>query len=158
MEFNRKMKNSMIDVTPFLLFESSADSEDAIADDVLRRHHYHNHHQEKHEEKEEESMDDDVESCSYDHSFHVNVKTNHDNHHQVHAYGVGHGQYDHDHGDVYDGNREEINDDDDDDDDDNNDDNWGESKMIDQEKRCHELCVDSSSLDDRQFWETCLDS
>ncbi|KAI3749312.1 hypothetical protein L2E82_19919 [Cichorium intybus] len=145
MEWNWKMKNGMIDVTPFLLFESSADSEDSIADDDLGHHHrHHNHHQEKHEEKEEEILDDDVESCSYDHPFHPNVKTTHDTHHQVHEYDDGH-----DHGHRYDDNGEDMDDDDD---------NWGESKMMGQEKRCHGLCADSSNLDDRQFWETCLDS
>ncbi|KAI3732434.1 hypothetical protein L1987_63639 [Smallanthus sonchifolius] len=74
MEWNWKMKIGMTDVTPFLLFESSADYDDVITDV----------HQEYEKEQEAMDDDDDDESCSYDHSFHVNIKT-HVNHHQDHG-------------------------------------------------------------------------
>ncbi|PWA88321.1 hypothetical protein CTI12_AA121820 [Artemisia annua] len=91
-------------------------------------------------------MDDDAESWSYDHSFHGHVIKSHDKHHQAHRYDDGyhddHKFHDHD----YEDDEEEM--------DDYN--NWGDSKMIGQEKRCHDLGVDLSHLNDRQFWETCL--
>ncbi|KAI3819287.1 hypothetical protein L1987_13113 [Smallanthus sonchifolius] len=135
MEWDWKMKTWTTDVTPFLLFESSADSDDVITD--VRQEH----------EKEQEAMDDDAESCCYDHSFQVNVKT-HVNHHQDH----GDDDNGHDHAHNYHCYDDDVDDDDDDDK------NWGDSKMIGHEKRCHEVCVDSSNLDDRNFWETCLAS
>ncbi|GJT15417.1 hypothetical protein Tco_0874123, partial [Tanacetum coccineum] len=92
-----------------------------------------------------------TESWSYDHSFHGHdhdhVKT-HAKHLQAHRYDDGyhddhkfHG-HDHDHED----DEEDMDDDE----------NWGDSKMVGKEKRRHDLVIDSSHLNDRQFWETCL--
>ncbi|GKC72803.1 hypothetical protein Tco_1118686 [Tanacetum coccineum] len=161
MEWNWKIYNgSMVDMTPYLLLESSADSDDSNKDvysyndnhqydDSSNRQEEQQQEQEHEHEQEQVAMDDDAESWSYDHSFHGydHVKT-HAKHLQAHRYDGGYHDnhkfhvHDHDHED----DEEDMDDDE----------NWGDSKMIGQEKRWHDSVVDSSHLNDRQFWETCL--
>nr|GEX90847.1 hypothetical protein [Tanacetum cinerariifolium] len=148
MEWNWKIYNGMVDMTPYLLLESSADSDDSNRD-VYRyndNHQYHDSYSRQEEQQEEQEQkqvatDDDAESCSYDHSFH-----GHD-HVKTHAKDLQAHMYDHEfHVHVQEDDEEDMDDDE----------NWGDSKMIGQEKRCHDSVVDSSHLNDRQFWETCL--
>ncbi|GJT10209.1 hypothetical protein Tco_0857251 [Tanacetum coccineum] len=159
MECNWKIYNGTVDMTPYLLLESSADSDDSNKDayHLNDKHKYgdsYNRQEEQQHEQEQEqvAMEDDAESWSYDHSFHGydHVKT-HAKHHQAHRYDDGyHDDHKfHGHGHAYEDEEEDMDDDDDDK-------NWGDSKMVGQEKRCHDLVVDSSHLNDRQFWETCL--
>ncbi|KAI3526811.1 hypothetical protein L1887_06074 [Cichorium endivia] len=148
-------KNAMIDVTPFLLFESTGDSEEVKAGAV-------NHHDDEEEAMDEsegaffqfddgddvDDEDDDAQSCSYDHSSYISRSYGNNGNDQTQ--GLIHDHYDEDDGDV-----------DNDDDDKNN--NWGESNMTDrcmQQKRSQTFCVDSFNQReiDRKFWETCLAS
>ncbi|KAL7598875.1 hypothetical protein Lser_V15G27343 [Lactuca serriola] len=144
MEWNQCLngKNAMIDVTPFLLFESTGDSEEVKAgadeeaamdesEGVLFRF------------DDGDDEDDDAQSCSYDHSSYIN--TSYVNTHHDQTQGFIHDDFDEDDGDV----------------DDNDTNNWGESNMIDlsmQQTGSSKFCVDSSKQReiDRNFWETCL--
>ncbi|CAI9288647.1 unnamed protein product [Lactuca saligna] len=154
MEWNQCLngKNAMKDVTPFLLFESTGDSEEVKAgadeeaamdesEGVLFRF------------DDGDDEDNDAQSCSYDHSSYIN--TSYVNTHHDQTQGLIHDDFDEDDGDVDDY------DDDDDDDDDDDTNNWGESNMMDlsmQQNGSSKCCVDSSNQReiDRNFWETCL--
>ncbi|GKD58283.1 hypothetical protein Tco_1295792 [Tanacetum coccineum] len=157
MEWNWKIYNGMVDMTPYFLLESSADSDDSNKD----VYHYNDNHQysdsynrqeEQQQEQEQKQVatDDDAESCSYDHSFH-----GHD-HVKTHAKDLQAQRYDdgyhdnhkfHGHGHDHEEDEEDMDDDDE---------NWDDSKMVGKEKRCHDFVIDSSHLNERQFSKTCL--
>lgn len=183
MENYWKMKNGMIDVTPFLLYESTADSDDVNQDvhhhqqqqqqpndhqhhynyqynnqyqyqSQYQQHHSLYHHQQQQEQNQGVMDDHDAQSGSYDHSFHVNGKTHGHNHQQAHGYDHNHQQANgYDYGHDY--HQHHYNNHHGYDDDSEED---VDSKMICQEKRWNELYGGSSNVDDRQFWKNCLGS
>ncbi|GJX76927.1 hypothetical protein Tco_0323738 [Tanacetum coccineum] len=133
MEWNWKIYNGMVDMTPYLLLESSADSDDSNKD----AYHYNDNHQygdsyncqekqQREQEQKQVATDDDAESWSYDHSFHGHdhVKT-HAKHLQAHRYDDGYHDDHKFHGHGHDHDHE-----DDEEDMDDDDENWGDSKML----------------------------